>query len=114
MRFKRAIIATAAVAVALGVGPASWASAEEQSATDVINSLRSQGVSVDVNRTGTLPMSQCVVTDVSSRRVITQGVPVGNNDRGVMGLVPARVTRQFATVTVDCTEPEEPDTAAGS
>ena len=56
--------ATAAAGAALAA-PAGVASGEK-TASDTINELQSQGYTVTIDRIGTGPMSDCVLTDVAT------------------------------------------------
>lgn len=87
-------IATAACAAI--VAPAAIASAESADLT--IAQLEAQGFNVKINRFGSAPLDQCVVTDVRNPRERTEFVPV-LGDRG--GVVPVVVDRSI-TVTVNC------------
>ena len=96
----------AAVAAVSGViaGPVATAWADN-SAQDTINQLQQQGYTVNIDRIGTGPMSQCVVTSVRNPQTVTQWVPYtgpgrGNRDRTV--LVPV-ITSQTISVSLDCT-----------
>lgn len=94
----------ALTAVALIGGPAGVAAAEE-SAQDTISELQRQGYTVTLDKMGTGPMSECMVTSVRSPHTVTQWVPFvgpGLGNRGGTFLVPA-VTSQSITVSLDCT-----------
>ena len=60
--------------------------------------LEAQGFDVKINRIGSAPLDQCVVTDVRNPRERTEFVPV-LGDRG--GVVEQVVDRNI-TVTVNC------------
>jgi len=93
------LILTGIAAAACGAiaAPAAIASAAE-SADLTIAQLEAQGFDVKINRIGSAPLDQCVVTDVRNPRERTEFVPVLGNDRGV---VPVVVDRNI-TVTVNC------------
>jgi hypothetical protein len=91
------LIALAAGACGLILAPAGLASAAE-SAVVTIGQLEAQGFDVKINRIGSAPLEQCVVTDVRNPRERTEFVPVLGDDRGV---VPVVVDRNI-TVTVNC------------
>jgi hypothetical protein len=81
------------------LAPAGLASAAE-SAQLTIATLEAQGFDVKVNKIGSAPLNQCVVTDIRNPRERTEFVPVlGDRDRG--GVVPVVVDRNI-TVTVNC------------
>ena len=92
---KAALIVGALAAAAIGTltTPASFASAE--SATLTIGQLEAQGFDVKINRIGSAPLAQCVVTDIRNPREQVRQVRVGDD------LVPVVVGRTV-TVTVDC------------
>jgi hypothetical protein len=95
------LIQVGIVAAAYGAiaAPAAIASAAE-SADVTIETLQAQGFNVKVNRFGSAPLNQCVVTDVRKPRERTQLVPVLGRDNGV---VPVVVDRDI-TVTVNCSQ----------
>jgi hypothetical protein len=81
--------------------PAALASADE-SPQDLINRLQSQGYTVNIDRIGTAPLDQCVVTNVRNPQQTTQWVPyTGPGRNGDRILVPT-VTSQSISVTLDC------------
>jgi hypothetical protein len=94
------LILTGIAAAACGAiaAPAAIASAAE-SAELTIAQLEAQGFDVKINRIGSAPLDQCVVTDVRNPRERTEFVPVLGDDDGV---VPVVVDRNI-TVTVNCT-----------
>jgi len=107
MRKNWTLAATAAgVCAALAV-PAGLASADEpggESAQATISRLQDEGYTVNIDRIGTAPMSECVVTNVRNPNQVTQWVPYigpgGNNhDRALV----LDVVSQSISVTLDCT-----------
>jgi hypothetical protein len=96
-------LAAAAVAVcAVITVPAGLASADEngESAQETISRLQEEGYTVNIDRIGTAPMSECVVTNVRNPKQITQWVPyTGPGDRGALIL---DVVSQSISVTLDC------------
>ena len=102
MRTSRMLAAVAAAgAVVAGPAAAAWA---DNSAQQTINQLQQQGYTVNIDRLGTAPMSQCVVTSVRNPQTVTQWVPyvgptLGRN-RGTV-LVPV-ITSQTISVSLDC------------
>jgi hypothetical protein len=83
--------------------PAGLASAEE-TAQQVISRLQSEGYTVNVDRVGTAPLDQCVVTNVRNPQQVTQWVPYTGPGRGRNGdraLVQV-VTSQSISVTLNC------------
>jgi hypothetical protein len=92
------LIALATAACGLILAPAGLASAESAIAT--IGALQAQGFDVKIDRVGSAPLSECVVTNVRNPRNRTEFVPVlGDRDRG--GVVPVIVDRTV-TVSLDC------------
>jgi hypothetical protein len=87
----------AAAACGAIAAPAAIASAAE-SAELTIAQLEAQGFDVKVNKFGSAPLDQCVVTDVRNPRERTEFVPVLGDDNGVV----ERVVDRNITVTVRC------------
>ena len=101
----RRIVMFAAVVAGCGLsaGPAgsAWA---DKSAQDTISDLQRQGYQVQIDKIGTGPLSQCVVTSVRNPMTVTQLVPYvgpGLGSRGGNFLMPA-VTSQTISVSLDC------------
>ena len=99
-----ALLATAAAACVVAIGPAgvAWA---DNSAQDTIADLQKQGYQVQVDKIGTGPMSKCVVTSVRNPMTTTQWVPYvgpGLGDRGTI-LLPVIAT-QTISVSLDCSQ----------
>ena len=93
------LIAMATAACGLILAPTGFAHAAE-SAVVTIGQLEAQGFDVKVDRIGSAPLSQCVVTNVRNPRNRTEFVPVlGDRDRN--GVVPVIVDRTV-TVSLDC------------
>jgi hypothetical protein len=101
MRTKWMLAAIVAGACGAIAAPAGLASAEE-SAQQVINRLQSEGYTVNIDRVGTAPINECVVTNVRNPQQFTQWVPYtgpgGNRDRVLVQVV----TSQSISVTLDC------------
>ncbi len=91
------LVGIAAAACGAIVTPSAIASAAE-SAQVTIATLEAQGFDVKVNRIGSAPLDECVVTDIRNPRERTEFVPVLGRDNGV---VPVVVDRNI-TVTVNC------------
>jgi hypothetical protein len=93
-------IALAAAACGLILAPAGFASAESAAVT--IGQLQAQGFDVKIDRFGSAPLSECVVTNVRNPRERTELVPTigGGRNRG-RDFVPVVVARTV-TVTLDC------------
>ena len=78
----------------------------DESAQDTINRLQQQGYTVQIDKMGVGPISQCVVTSVRNPQTRTQWVPyvgpgLGNVDGNF--LVPV-VTSQTISVSLDCSQ----------
>jgi hypothetical protein len=93
-------------AVAVGVcaaiaAPAGLASAEE-TAQETISRLQSEGYTVNIDRVGTGPLDQCVVTNVRNPQQVKQWVPyTGPGTDGDRVLVQV-ITSQTISVTLNC------------
>ena len=82
-------------------GPAGLASADDsQSAQEVIQDLQDDGYTVTIDKIGTAPLSECVVTNVRNPKQFSQLMPLlgGNND-GVLFPV---IISQPISVSLDC------------
>ncbi len=90
-----ALIGTALAAAALSLA----ATANAESAAITIGQLEAQGFDVKLDRVGSAPLNQCVVTDVRNPRDRTELVRVGG--RGDRDFVPVVVKRTI-TVSLDC------------
>ena len=105
-RPMRSALALAAVALAAGgalSAPAGTAAAEGNAAA-TIGQLEANGYTVNIDRVGSGPLSDCVVTSVRNPNTSTQLVRVGGrgpHDRDSV-LVPV-VVRQTIQVSLDCT-----------
>jgi hypothetical protein len=89
--------ACAAMTVSAGI-----ASAEED-AQATIRRLQDEGYTVNIDRTGSAPLSQCVVTNVRNPKQVTQWVPyVGPGNNGNDRALVLQVMSQSISVTLDC------------
>ncbi|MGZ8801590.1 MAG: hypothetical protein ACXWZL_02945 [Mycobacterium sp.] len=92
-------------ATALGVtcGPAAPAAADQQNPWEVIEQLELAGYYVNIDRIGSAPIGECVVTDIRNPQQITRPVVVDgrghHGDRDVIEVV----VRQSISVSLDCT-----------
>jgi hypothetical protein len=101
MRTMWTLAAVAAGVFGVIAAPAGLASAEE-SAQETISRLQNEGYTVNIDRIGTGPMSDCVVTNVRNPQQVTQWVPyVGPGQDGDRALV-LQVIAQSISVTLDC------------
>ena len=82
--------------------PAGPSSADEgKSAQEVIQDLQDDGYNVTIDKIGTAPLSECVVTSVRNPQQFTQLVPLlGGNTDGVLFPV---IISQPISVSLDCT-----------
>jgi hypothetical protein len=93
-------------AVVVGVcgaiaAPAGLASAEE-SPQDVINRLQSEGYTVNIDRVGTAPINECVVTSIRNPQQVTQWVPYNGPGRNGDRVLVQVVTSQSISVSLNC------------
>ena len=102
MRTASIITAAASIAAAAAIGtlalPPISANAAD-SAIVTIGQLKAQGFDVRVDRIGSAPLSQCVVTDVRNPQERTEFVDVDRIGRD--RVVPIVVARSI-TVSLDC------------
>ena len=106
MRSQWTLAAAAVSVCAVIAAPAGLASADEdgESAQETISRLQDEGYTVNIDRIGTAPMSECVVTNVRNPKKFTQWVPYtgpGGGRDGDNPLVLA-VISQSISVTLDC------------
>jgi hypothetical protein len=90
----RALWSVAATAAAMGVivAPAAVAAAQPVqagNAQQTIGELEATGYDVVIDRVGSAPLSQCIVTSVRNPQEVTQTIPIGKGD-----------DREFITVVV--------------
>ena len=81
--------------------PAGLASAEE-TAQQVISRLQSEGYTVNIDRIGSAPLDQCVVTNVRNPQQVTQWVPYNGPGRDGDRVLVQVVTSQTISVTLNC------------
>jgi uncharacterized protein YebE (UPF0316 family) len=93
-----AVVAGVCGAVA---APAGFASAEE-TAQQVISRLQSEGYTVNIDRVGTAPLDQCVVTNIRNPQQVTQWVPYNGPGRDGDRVLVQVVTSQSISVTLNC------------
>jgi hypothetical protein len=104
MRTTWALTAAAAGLCAVALVPVASALADDgESATATIQRLQSQGYTVNIDKIGSAPIDQCVVTNVRNPQQTSQLVPyVGPGLGGDRILVP-QVTSQTISVSLNCT-----------
>ena len=103
MRTKRTLVAAAMGIAAAAVIPAGLAVAEDESASQVIARLQSEGYTVNIDKVGSGPIDSCTVTSVRNPQTVSQLVPYvgpgfGDNNRI---LVP-RISSQTVSVSLVC------------
>lgn len=98
---RRIRVAAAAAGICgLLVAPAASAWAQQESAAEVIEKLQSEGYTVRIDKIGTAPLDECVVTSVRNPQQFTQLRPLlGGNQDGVLFPV---VISQPVSVSLDC------------
>jgi hypothetical protein len=101
MRTKLMLAAVIAGACGAIAAPAGLASAEE-TAQQVISRLQSEGYTVNIDRIGTAPLDQCVVTNVRNPQQVTQWVPYNGPGRDGDRVLVQVVTSQSISVTLNC------------
>jgi hypothetical protein len=104
MRTAMTIAAASLATLGVLASPAGFASADK-SAQQTISELQSQGYTVNIDRVGSGPLSDCVVTNVRNPQQVTQWVPavgpvLGGGNRNV--LVQQTVS-QSISVSLNCT-----------
>lgn len=95
------ILGALAVGVGVAIASAGPVSADDtESAQEVISKLQDQGYNVTIDKIGTAPISDCVVTSVRNPQQFTQLVPLlgGNND----GVLFPQIISQPISVSLDC------------
>ncbi len=104
MRTVRVLAAAGVAFCGLVAASTGLASADNgQSAQDVINKLQSEGYTVRIDRIGTAPIEDCVVTNIRNPQEFTQLVPLlgtAANERNI--LVPVVISKPIS-VSLDCT-----------
>jgi hypothetical protein len=101
MRTKWTLAAVAVGVCGVIAAPAGLASAEE-SAQQVISRLQSEGYTVNIDRVGSGPIEDCVVTSVRNPQQVKQWVPYhgpgSNGDRVLIQVV----VSQSISVSLSC------------
>ena len=98
---ERMLAAAAAGVCAAIAAPAGLASADE-TPQELISRLQSEGYTVNIDRVGTAPLDQCVVTSVRNPQQVTQWVPYTGPGRGGDRVLVQVVTSQSISVTLNC------------
>jgi hypothetical protein len=101
MRTKLALAAVVAGVCGAVSAPAGLASADTPQ--EVIDRLESEGYTVNIDRIGTAPLDECIVTNVRNPQQFSQLVPLlGGDDDGGSVLVPIIISQPIS-VSLDCT-----------
>ncbi len=102
----RMALILAATVLGVTFGPAGLAAADPQNPLQVIEQLELAGYSVNLDRIGSAPIGDCVVTSVRNPQQVTQPVVVDgggfgrrHRDRDVIDVV----VHQSISVSLDCT-----------
>lgn len=104
MRTGWAVAAGAAAICGVLAAPAGMASADD-SAQDTINRLQQQGYTVKIDRVGSAPLSECVVTGIRNQRTVTSFSPMdrlGIDDDFHINAFNPIVVGRTVSVTVNC------------
>jgi len=101
MRTRLMIVAVTAGVCGVIAAPAGLASAEE-SAQETISRLQSEGYTVNIDRVGTGPLSQCVVTNVRNPQQVKQWVPYTGPGKDGNRVLVQVVTSQTISVSLNC------------
>jgi len=104
MRTKWTFGVAAAVVCGVIAAPAGLALADSQeTAAETIERLQSEGYTVNIDRIGTAPLDECVVTNVRNPQQFSQLMPLlGGGDDGGSVLVPMIISQPIS-VSLDCT-----------
>jgi hypothetical protein len=100
------ILAAMALAAGATVPGTGIALAQPTSPYDTIRQLETQGYTVNIDRVGSAPLNECVVTGVRNPQTVTQWIRVrdGRDEDGDIDwdLVPVVVSRSIS-VSLNCT-----------
>jgi hypothetical protein len=103
MRAKLAVAAAAAGLFGALIAPAGLASAETPS--QVIDRLKGEGYTVNIDRVGSGPLDDCQVTGIRNPKQVKQWVPYtgpGRGNRGDRTVLIEVVTSQSISVSLNC------------
>ena len=102
MRTGWGLLATTVAAAAVILAQAGTAAAQPVqpgNALDTIGNLENSGYDVVIDRVGSGPINQCIVTSVRNPQEVTQTIPVGRGkDREFITVV----TSRSITVSLNC------------
>lgn len=98
MRTIGILAAAAGVCGVLAAAAPAWA--QQETAAEVIEKLQSEGYTVRIDKIGTAPLDQCVVTSVRNRQEFTQLVPLLGGDQD--GVLFPMVISKPVSVSLNC------------
>ena len=101
MRTKWMLAAVAAGVCGAIAAPAALASAEE-TAQQTISRLQNEGYTVNIDRIGSGPLNQCVVTNDRNPQQVKQWLPYTGPGRDGDRVLIEVVTSQSISVTLNC------------
>jgi hypothetical protein len=103
MRPTSIFTAAALAACAMMAGPAGIASTQPSSPYETIRQLETEGYTVNIDRVGTAPLNECVVTSVRNPQTVTQWVPyTGPGRNGDDRVLVQVVTSRTISVSLNC------------
>jgi hypothetical protein len=98
----RWMLAAVAVGVCGAVAAPTGLAAAEETAQQVISRLQSEGYTVNIDRVGTGPMDQCVVTNIRNPQQVKQWLPYSGPGKDGDRVLVQVVTSQSISVTLSC------------
>ncbi|MUL85181.1 MULTISPECIES: hypothetical protein [unclassified Mycolicibacterium] len=101
---RASVVILAASGAAIGTFLATAVPAHADSPVVVIGQLEAEGFQVNIDRIGSAPLDQCIVTSIRNPQTQTQLIRVerfGKNGEKEFDLVPV-VVRRTITVSLDC------------
>jgi hypothetical protein len=106
MRTRCALAAVTAAACAVMAAPAGLAAADE-SAQDTIKRLQGEGYTVQIDRVGSAPLSECVVTNVRNPKTVTSWSPMdrigfNDHDHDFNQFINPVVVARTVSITLNC------------
>jgi hypothetical protein len=96
-----ATVAAAAVVIA-PAGAAAAKPVQQGNAFQTIGELEAAGYDVVIDRVGSAPLNQCVVTNVRNPQTVTQTIPIGDNEDGEGRDFITVITSRTISVSLNC------------
>jgi hypothetical protein len=96
------MLAAVAAGVCGAIASAAGLASADESPQELINRLQSEGYTVNIDRVGTAPLDQCVVTNVRNPQQVTQWVPYTGPGRNGDRVLVQVVTSQSISVSLNC------------